>query len=229
VFAYNDQRDAEPAVRAIESTIRCISADCIYWFSNQKFPKRCPNIDVIDIHVPALRNFKEDINSLYLNTMPKIVATDFNLVVQPDGFAVNPQAWDDLFWQYDYTGAVWPFRWGGGPYWGGPIVGNGGFSLRSRRLYDALIDLRPRWRLKDWAGDPRRLSPDCSLDPIPEDILISIWYREILESKYGIKFCPPELAMKFSIEGVSPYTQYWVGRSFGFHGAHISSHYGVQL
>jgi hypothetical protein len=28
--------------------------------------------------------------------MPQVVATDFNAIVQFDGFAVNPQAWDPL-------------------------------------------------------------------------------------------------------------------------------------
>ena len=37
--------------------------------------------------------------------MPRVVRTDFNLIVQDHAFAVNPQAWDPLFLDYDYIGA----------------------------------------------------------------------------------------------------------------------------
>jgi hypothetical protein len=234
IFAYNEARDPGPAVRAVECTARCIRIDCLYWFSDSEFPKHLPGVEVINIVVPALVNFHDDINALYLRVMPRVVTTDFNLVVHPDGFAVNPQAWDDRFWEYDYIGAVWQRKWGGGPYLGGPIVGNGGFSLRSRKLYDALIDLCPTWRFEDWAGDPRLDMKDYYVMKnnskfIPEDILLCIWYRSQLEEKYGIVFCPPELANKFSVEGIDPYNQYWVGRSFGFHDKGAAPYYGAEI
>ena len=60
------------------------------------------------------------------------IATDYALVIQWDGFVIDGGMWADEFWNYDYIGAKWPhvagdFR-----------VGNGGFSLRSKRLLDAL-------------------------------------------------------------------------------------------
>jgi hypothetical protein len=125
--------------------------------------------------------------------------------------------------------------WGGGPYWPGPIVGNGGFSLRSRRLYRALQDLDIKWRLADWSSDQRinrreyYIPSSAGEKYLVEDILICLWYRDQLEREFGIKFCPPELANKFSVETVSSFTQYWLGRSFGFHGIAAASHYGVNL
>ena len=59
--------------------------------------------------------------------------------------------------------------------------------------------------------------------------MISLWARKILETEYGIKFCPPELACKFSLFKSHPLTQFWVGRSFGFHGEQIAPKYGVTL
>jgi hypothetical protein len=231
-----ETRDIRKAVRAVERTARCVSADCLYWFSNTVYPNTLPNTEIVNILIPDFTDFFEDINRVYLQLLPRVVTTDFNLTVQPDGFAINPQAWDDRFWEYDYIGAPWPWMWGGGPYWPGPIVGNGGFSLRSRKLYQALIDLNIKWRVADWASDKRinrreyyTPGPKGADKYLVEDILISLWYRDQLENEFGIRFCPPELANKFSVETVSSFTRYWLGRSFGFHGIAAAAHYGVNL
>jgi len=47
----------------------------------------------------------------------------------------------------------------------------------------------------------------------PEDIALCVWNKDLLE-KEGIRFAPPELAAKFSIEGED-----WIyEKQFGFHG-----------
>jgi hypothetical protein len=224
------------AARAVERTIGCIRVDVLYWFSTFPFPNSLPGVDIVHIQVPEFTDYIEDINRIFLHLMPQVVATDFNLIVQFDGFAVNPQAWDPLFWDYDYIGAPFCGLWGGGPYWRSSIVGNGGFSLRSRKLYEALLDLRPKWRIEDWLPYDDRLSDfgyyvvnakgeKC----LEEDVLMSLWARKILETRYGIRFCPPELAGKFSLFQAHPLTQFWLGRSFGFHGTAVAAHYGVTL
>jgi hypothetical protein len=224
------------AAQAVERTTGCIRVDVLYWFSTLPFPDPLPGVDVVHIQVSGFTDYVEDINRIFLHLMPQVVATDFNLIVQFDGFAVNPQAWDPLFWDYDYIGAPFCGLWGGGPYWRSPIVGNGGFSLRSRKLYGALRDLRLNWRVEDWLPHDERLSDfgyylwnakgeKC----LQEDVLICLWARKILETRYGIRFCPPELAGKFSLTGPHPFTQYWLGRSFGFHGTTAAAHYGVTL
>ena len=59
----------------------------------------------------------------------------FNLLVQYDGYALDPAAWSDRFLEYDYIGAKWP--------WHQPNrrVGNSGFCLRSKKLLDILSEL----------------------------------------------------------------------------------------
>jgi Protein of unknown function (DUF5672) len=224
------------AARAVERTTGCIRVDALYWFSTLPFPNSLPGVDIVHIQVPDFTDYIEDINRIFLHLMPQVVATDFNLIVQADGFAVNPQAWDPLFWEYDYIGAPFCGLWGGGPYWRSPIVGNGGFSLRSRKLYDALLDLRIKWRVEDWLAHDDRLSnfgyylrnakgEKC----LQEDVLMSLWARRTLETRYGIRFSPPELAGKFSLFQAHPLTQFWLGRSFGFHGNAVASYYGVTL
>jgi hypothetical protein len=76
-------------------------------------------------------------------------------------------------------------------------VGNGGFSLRSRRLLDACLD--------DHVTIPNNKGP-------AEDQAIGNDHRQFLETKYHIQYAPEELARQFSFE---------LGRhepSFGFHG-----------
>ena len=126
---------------------------------------------------------------LMLKGLGEHVETSHALVVQWDGYVVNPDAWTGEFLDWDYIGAPWPW---------GPAdarVGNGGFSLRSRRLIDALAD--PRVTL---AGN--------------EDVTIGVHQRPWLTAERGVRFASEALASRFSFEVAYP-----VGRPFGFHGA----------
>lgn len=116
------------------------------------------------------------------------ITTGHALCVQWDGFVLDGSAWQQQFLDYDYIGAPWPhFR-------DGHNVGNGGFSLRSRRLLDACKAL-------PLGGDDL------------EDIVISRLCRDRLEAQ-GIRFAPEETARQFSYERSKP-----SGNEFGFHGA----------
>jgi tetratricopeptide (TPR) repeat protein len=123
-----------------------------------------------------------------LKELGRYCRTKHVLLVQWDGYVINPDAWRPEFLDYDYIGAPW------GSYQDGHRVGNGGFSLRSRRLLDALADA-------------------VIVDLDPEDEAIGRRYRTLLESKHGIRFAPEEIAEAFSFE-----TTYPKGRPFGFHG-----------
>ncbi len=123
-----------------------------------------------------------------IKELGRYIATRHVLLIQWDGYLVNPAAWDDRFLEYDYIGARW------GAHRDGHDVGNGGFSLRSRRLLDALRD------------------PDINRHE-PEDELICRQYRPMLEARHGIRFAPAALADRFSFE-----TTYPEGTPLGFHG-----------
>lgn len=116
------------------------------------------------------------------------VSTDSALVVQWDGFVTNSDRWEDDFLGWDYIGAPWPqFR-------DGHDVGNGGFSLRSRKLLVACRD--PGFRPSH-----------------PEDVAIGRSNRRLLETAHGIRFADAVTARRFSKErDGSP------APSFGFHG-----------
>ena len=75
---------------------------------------------------------RSDYSKLILTQLNDIIKTDYVLIVQYDGFIVNPGAWDDIFLEYDYWGA--PVCWAPNS----PLVGNGGFSLRSKKLLELI-------------------------------------------------------------------------------------------
>ena len=129
-------------------------------------------------------------SAFVLRDLASHVATSHALIVQWDGWVTNPAAWDPEFLSYDYAGAPW------GRYSDGMDVGNGGFSLRSRRLLEALQD--------------ERFTP---VPAVPEDELIGRVWRPALERDHGIRFAPPEVAARFAYERVLPQ-----GATFGFHG-----------
>lgn len=123
-----------------------------------------------------------------LHDLAAHIATDHVLCVQWDGYVLNPAAWDPAFLTHDYIGAPWPH------FADGMRVGNGGFSLRSKRLIDA-----------------------CRALPITneaEDIAICRTHRAMLEDRFGIRFAPEAVAARFAWERARPN-----GDEFGFHGA----------
>jgi tetratricopeptide (TPR) repeat protein len=142
-------------------------------------------IDVVPIPDIATR---EAYSAFVLKSLLPYVATEHVLLVQWDGYVVNPAAWDPAFLDCDYIGAKW--------FWFDDRmrVGNGGFSLRSRKLLDAL-------------QDPRIVLVDV------EDATIGRSFRPLLEREHGIRFADEALADRFSFEAAYP-----IGMPFGFHG-----------
>lgn len=145
----------------------------------------CPDPRILVRPVAPLRGVA-DYSAFLIKSLGAHMAGSHVLVVQWDSFILDLGAWEPAFLDYDYLGAPWPHL--------NPSVGNGGFSLRSRRLLDALQDPAIR-------------------DLQPEDYCICALYREQLERRHGIRFAPVELARRFAFELEAPR-----GRTFGFHG-----------
>lgn len=129
-------------------------------------------------------------SSFMLGQLLPLVQTSHVLVVQWDGFVAHADRWDPAFLGVDYLGAPW------GKAHNGHHVGNGGFSLRSRRLLQALHDpaLAARWHH-------------------PEDVCIAQTLRPELEQRHGIVFADLALAQRFAFENEPP-----AEPTFGFHG-----------
>ena len=220
----------EDSILAIRKTLSCLNVSKIYWFSDVDFPEdvNCEIVNIRINHFNQKINFTDQYSYLTLKVMPEVVTTDYNLIIQYDGYAVNKDAWTDQFLNYDYIGAVWP-------YFSKNKVGNGGFCLRSKKLYNALkaIDIKYKWSDLVKAN----LNPSChkwtfdkfkpKSKSLPEDIIISQVYRKQLENKYKIKFAPERIANQFSIE--SNLSSPWLMKSFGFHGTKLYRIYNSNL
>jgi len=136
----------------------------------------------------------------------------FILVTQPDGYVINPDQWDEEFLNYDYIGAPWPYREDAflSPFGEHIRVGNGGFSLRSKKL--CMTPLEVDIPFDCTSGD---FYKHFNQNNFNEDGCIAVHNRHLFESN-GCKFAPIELAAKFSYE--SPVPENYGITTFGFHG-----------
>jgi hypothetical protein len=141
----------------------------------------------LEVHkIPKIEKI-DDYNRIITKELAIKLRCDFVLVIQYDGFIINPSEFSNIFLHYDYIGAPWP-------HFKEFNVGNGGFSLRSRKLVELVAKLP---------------YPDLSY---PEDLYICRTLRSELEMS-GARFAPSELAKHFSVENPAvPWD------TFGFHG-----------
>ncbi len=153
-------------------------------------------------------NSTEEYSNFIINDLWQYVDTPHVLLVQYDGFILNSKAWADEYLDYDYIGAPWLVAdWSVANFSfpqeliGKFVVGNGGFSLRSKKMLMLTSELSRAEKI---------------IKLHPEDVSLCVWYRKLLEDK-GIKFAPIELAKKFSFESEDKINYFWDGQ-FGFHG-----------
>ena len=172
------------AKMAIDMTVSELNPGSVMVFTDKKsmFDEFCV------VEIPKITHIKQ-YNELIIERLANYVSTDYALVIQYDGFVLNKDKFCDEFYSYDYIGAVWP-------NFASNRVGNGGFSLRSKRLIQEVAELAPQIDLDE-----------------PEDLQICRRFRSFLE-KRGLRFAPETIANMFSFEedvSLAPDT-------FGFHG-----------
>jgi tetratricopeptide (TPR) repeat protein len=174
-----------------ERALRLSMAGCE--FEQVKFlsDRRCALPGVTSETIEPLRS-SEEYSHFVLKRLLRHIETEYALLVQWDGYVVNPAAWSAEYLLYDYIGARWTHDYErAAPHHN---VGNGGFSLRSRALLEAL---------QDPAIEPGH----------PEDQVIGRRCRSYLEERHGIAFAPEAVADRFSFEHSDP-----EAIPFGFHG-----------
>lgn len=142
------------------------------------------------IKIPPINSISE-YSEFVLRDLVNYIETDYVLITQHDGFILNPNEWNPDFFRYDYLGAPWNLR-----NW---VVGNGGFSLRSKKLLKITSDIYNMFSMLDKTKHP-------------EDFIICGYFRDFLERHYNIKFPSVEFADTFSVEDRGK----WTGQ-FGFH------------
>jgi len=173
------------------------------------------NIEVCDVVTGLNSNLKDDDENRegfcesFVQQTNKYILDDFCLNVQHDSTIIDATKWNEAYLQYDYIGAPWPMDiiqasdMVAGRIEEIPnVVGNGGFSLRTRKFVEESAKLG--WEHKN------------------EDLNICVFNYDHMIDK-GIKFAPPELAATFSVEHPTPYKHFTRGLvftydSFGFHG-----------
>lgn len=175
------------AERALRLCMAGCTFDQVKWLTDR--PIVVPGVHTVVI--PPIRTSAE-YSRFLIKDLLRHVETEYAVIAQWDGYVVNPQAWSPEFLLFDYIGARWDT----------PLhrieahhnVGNGGFSLRSRALLQAL--------------------QDPAIEPFhPEDGAICRTYRSYLEDRHGIVFAPDDVADRFSFEHIEQ-----PALPFGFHG-----------
>lgn len=176
--------NVEATLQAIEACHAKVRFAASKLLTHRQPARIVPGVEVI-ITPPIASSY--EYSKIMLSGVAEHFATSHCLVVQWDGHVLNPARWNPRFLDHDYIGATWP------QFTDGHDVGNGGFSLRSRRLLHACQ------------------SPQFAPGH-PEDVAIGRDNRAWLEAQ-GLRFAPRELADTFSAERLGS-----LETAFGFHG-----------
>lgn len=205
--------DVGRSVRAVERSRAGIRFGEVQYLTS--LPTHVPR--VVIPHIGSLVHY-----SVYmLKEAFKHIHTPYVLVVQHDGFVLNPEAWDPAWLGYDYIGPLFlqkhePDR----------MVGSGGFSLRSKKLMEYVASHTPEW-------DGRTETVDFVQTQMGayEDGVICHRLRPELEHN-GFKFAPREVACKFAQggwpEGIDPEKDnrtFYCEKPLGFHGGWSNINY----
>ena len=163
------------------------------------------NISVENIEVQQIDKLTYKGYNNFILKLADYSDNDYVMIVQDDGHIINQNMWDDRFFKYDYIGAPWPKEesWiEKAPAWKRKYIlknriGNGGFSLRSKKFLQF----------------SKQFQNVNVKDSDAEDFFLCCYkYDEAIS--YGIKFAPVNVAIKFSYE--NPCIEY-SGMPWNFH------------
>jgi hypothetical protein len=188
--------DTINAVKSLKFSSKLIKFNKVILFSSEK-PNNLEEDGYFKWEKISKINSIYDYNQFMLTKLVNYINTNFCLVIQNDGFIINPHLWNDKFMNYDYIGAPWSKY--AMKVWGRTNqIGNGGFSLRSKHLMNHIKS---------------KLNLDFN---IAEDVTIS----KIIESD-KFKYPDVKTASEFSWECPVEDIPFDVTKSFGFHGTMI--------
>jgi len=195
--------DIESTYLALEISSHEIEFGAIKFLTSELVETKNPKIQVTNIRRLDIDGY----SSFILEELHQYIDTPFCLVIQADGFVLNAKQWNPDFLKYDYIGAPWPSEVVLLPsnyiiHLNKNCVGNGGFSLRSKKLLELTSKIK------------------CNELDFPsksEDFIICYFlYEEMI--KAGIRFPKPQIAASFSVESSNAAYGYTPNTSFGFHG-----------
>ena len=195
---------------ALRISFRNIKFGAVKLLSSSLPSKKYSDIEYISI--PTINNIA-DYNRIIIEDLHKYFKTSHCLVVQPDSFVVDSDLWKDEFLQFDYIGAPWSEKLQVNPSlilnMKKNRVGNGGFSLRSRKLVENTATIN---------------FESLNFPFKNEDIIICHYlYEQMIDN--GIRFAAPEIAAKFSMENENRLYGQDVNKVFGFHGKQFREYF----
>ena len=182
------------AIRAILKSVEQIEFKEVLFLTDKSFSN--PNFKTVIIDKIES---KEEYSKFMITELGKYIETSHCLVIQYDGYVINPNLWTDEFLKYDYIGSPW--------WYDSDNVGNGGFSLRSKKLLEVL-----EYYIEEGIIDLNDIKTYH-----PEDDRICREYGSMLKHDAGINFAPEHIAAKFSFEPNNKYKEF-KNNTFGFHG-----------
>jgi hypothetical protein len=156
------------------------------------------------VNIPRVGSLN-DYSAFVLKELWKHIGTPHVLIVQWDGWILNPESWRPHWLSFDYIGSLFMQE----REINSESVGVGGFCLRSHRLMRAASDMLPPWDGEtsyDWSEGNNWGH---------EDGVLSKYLRRPLLNR-GMRFAPPREAAVFC-QGGNPDPEYQVERPFGFH------------
>ena len=201
--------DVDETQLAMRISLQNISFGTAKLLSSSPPKKKYPDIEYVSIPPMNFLGYSQ----LIIEDLHNHFETSHCLIVQADSFVVNSNLWDDKFLKFDYIGGPWPdkieinsnliLHLEKNP------VGNGGFSLRSRKLVETTAKINFK---------------SLNFPMKAEDVVICYYlYKEMIDS--GIRFAPPKLAAQFSMENVDQLYGQNVDSVFGFHGKHLRDYF----
>lgn len=134
-----------------------------------------------------------------LTEMHKHIDTQMVLVVQRDGWILNPETWNNDWLNYDYIGPLFIQH---------DDVGSGGFSMRSKRMMQAAAKFIGEWDGSEEHAQFLQVNKARSY----EDGVLCLTMND-----GSWKYAPKEEAGKFAAGG-NKNMQYFYNKPFGFHG-----------
>lgn len=194
-------------ITALKKSHKSLKPNKTIFFTSKSIALNSKDKKIIKVvKINPINSIKEYSNFV-IYCLHKFIKTTHVLIVQWDGYICNMKKWNANFLNYDYVGA--PFiprefdqdyaRDKKGAFY---VIGNGGFSIRSKRLLEA----------------PSRygLSDNKKFTNFHEDGFFSILHRSFLNSK-GFLWAPYIVAKQFSIETPLSFDDL-KELPFGFHG-----------
>lgn len=192
--------DVDRAISTLEKSQRDIKFGAVKLLTSKQegvknIPKDFPH-EIIP-HLGSLTAY----SVFMLTQVYKYIDTSHALIVQHDGYVINPHKWLVSFLLYDYIAPLFDDH---------DIMGCGGFTMRSKRLMEAVASMCPEW---DGTQEDADAIQNGTSHGFYEDGLIAIKFRERLEAK-GFVFAPIEEASLF---GQARNNSHYNPEPFGFH------------